>query len=133
MGVQRTKAGKEIEFARYQVATACRAAGILPIDSPEMDFRDAEQLERDAKFVRSIGFAGKYCIHPSQVDIVNGIFVPSDDEIAEARRIMEVYEEAEKQGLGAVGMDGLVVDRPVYVRAQRLLEFVEQQAEATKE
>ena len=133
LGVERTKIGKEIEWARYQVATACRAAGILPIDSPVMDFRDTEQLERESQFVRSIGFGGKYCIHPSQIEVINRVFLPSDEELSQARRIVEVYEEAEKQGLGAVGMDGLVVDRPVYVRAQNLLDFMAQQTEDMKE
>ena len=98
-----------------------------------MDFRDTEQLERESQFVRSIGFGGKYCIHPSQIEVINRVFQPTEEELSQARRIVEVYEEAEKQGLGAVGMDGLVVDRPVYVRAQNLLEFVAPQTEDMKE
>lgn len=121
MGVARTKPGNEIQHARYVVATACRAAGIIPIDTPELDFRDMPNLERDAQFARSIGYRGKYCIHPDQVAVVNRIFTPSEEEIKQARRVVEAYEEGERRGLGAVELDGAVVDRPVYVRAQALL------------
>jgi citrate lyase subunit beta/citryl-CoA lyase len=123
MGIQRSKEGREVEWPRYRMALACRAAGILPIDTPYMDFRDLEQLEREARLVRSMGYVGKYCIHPSQVEVVNKVFVPTQEEIAQARRVVAAYEEGERRGVGAVAMDGLVVDRPVYVRAQALLEL----------
>lgn len=122
LGITRTPLGEEIKWARYAVATACRVAGILAIDTPEPDFRNTEQLRRDASFVRSIGFRGKYCIHPDQVDVVNEVFQPSADEIAYAKRLVAVYEEGRARGLGAVGMDGVMVDWPVYIRAKNLLD-----------
>lgn len=126
MGIQRTPEAKEIEWGRYAVATACAAAGIAALDAPEMDYKNLDQLERDARFARSIGFQGKFCIHPTQVAVVNQVFQPTEDEIAAARRITAAYEEAERQGRGAIGLDGMVVDRPIYVRALALLANVDQ-------
>ncbi len=130
MNFNRTKGAKEVEWPRYQVAVACRAAGIQPIDTPYMDFRDTEGLQQEAQYVRSIGYAGKYCIHPTQVEIVNKAFLPSEQEIARAKRVIEFYKEAEKKGAGAISMDGFVVDRPVYVRALALLEQAGQKPES---
>jgi len=125
MGIQRTPEGKEVEWAKSAIAVACRAARIHPIDTPTMDFRDVSRLELDSTYSKSLGYRGKYCIHPDQVPVVNRLFAPSDDDIAMARRIIEVYEEAESRGVGAVGMDGQVVDWPIYVRAKNLLEWAE--------
>lgn len=122
IGIQRTPLGEEIKWARYAVATACRAAGVLAIDTVENDYRNEEQLRRDASLVRSIGFRGKYCIHPDQVPIVNEVFQPSADEVEYAKRVVAVYEEGRARGIGAVGMDGVLVDWPVYIRAKNLLE-----------
>ena len=121
MRIERTKASKEIEWARYRVAVACRAAGVQAIDAPEMDFQDMEQLERDGRFARSIGYTGKYCIHPGQVEVVNRMFAPTEEEVAYAKRVIEAYEQAERDGRGAVALDGVVIDRPVYLRARVLL------------
>jgi citrate lyase subunit beta/citryl-CoA lyase len=121
MRIERTKESKEIEWARYQIAVACRAAGVAAIDPPEMDFQDIEQLERDGRFARSIGYSGKYCIHPAQVEVVNRIFAATEEEIAYAKRVIEAYEQAEREGRGAVALDGVVIDRPVYLRARVLL------------
>lgn len=122
--IERTKASKEVEWARFMVAVACRAAGIAAVDPPEMDFQDMEQLERDARFARSIGYKGKFCIHPSQVEVVNRIFAPTEAEIEYAKRVVQAYEEAERQGRGAVSLEGTVIDRPVYLRAVNLLKQV---------
>ncbi len=124
MKIQRTPSSKEVEWARYAFTTACAAAGVAALDAPEMDYRNTDALQRDASFTRSIGFTGKFCIHPTQIPVVNRIYRPSETEIEEAQRIVEVYEQAERGGRGAIGMDGVVVDRPVYVRAQSLLERV---------
>ena len=121
MGIQRSPGATEVMWGRYAVATACAAAGIAALDAPEMDYKDLAQLERDAQFVRSIGFRGKFCIHPTQVAVVNQVFQPTEAEIAKAQRIVAAYEEAERQGRGAIGLDGTVVDRPIYARAQALL------------
>jgi len=124
MGVQRTRDSKELEYGRFAVATACIAYNVLPIDTPEPDYTDLDHLEKDAGFARSIGYKGKYCIHPAQVEVVNRLFMPTPEEIEHAKKVVDAYNDAEKQGLGAVALDGVMVDRPIVVRAWRLLEWL---------
>ena len=125
LGVMRTRESTEILFARYQLAVACTYAKILAADGPVMDFRDQELLEQDASFSRSIGFRGKYCIHPDQVATVNRIYSPREDELEFARKVVTAYEAGQKEGVGAVSMDGVVVDWPVYTRALAILKSVQ--------
>ncbi|MFQ5872646.1 MAG: HpcH/HpaI aldolase/citrate lyase family protein [Dehalococcoidia bacterium] len=125
MGIQRTKGGKEIEHARYVVATAASAAGILPLDTPFTDFRDPDGLKEDSLLAKSLGYKGKFCIHPSQVEIVNQVYQPSEEEVEYARKVVAAYKEGAEKGLGAVSLDGVMVDKPVYDRAITLLERVE--------
>ncbi|MBI4328478.1 MAG: CoA ester lyase [Chloroflexi bacterium] len=133
MHITRSKESAELEWARFQMATACNAAGVAAFDAPFMDIRDTEFLEKEARFMRSIGYRGKFCVHPTQVEIVNRVFQPSQAEVEEARRIVQAYEEGERQGRGAVALEGRVIDRPVYVRAVALLKSVEAQPNAAKE
>lgn len=123
LGVMRTRAGVEIEYARARVANAAVAAGLVPIDCPEPDYRDLEHFERDIRHARELGYRGKYCIHPSQVEIANRVFSPSADQLHWAARVRDAYEAGEREGLGAVGLDGAMVDRPIYVRALELLRW----------
>lgn len=125
MEVLRTKEAKESEWARYLVATACRAAGILAIDTPEPDFRDTASLRRTCEFTKSIGFRAKFCIHPDQVATVNQVYGPSEAEVAWARQALAAYAEGESRGLGAVGLNGVMIDRPVVVRAQRIIQWAD--------
>ncbi len=123
LGVMRTRAGVEIEYARARVANAAMAAGLVPIDCPEPDYQDLEHFERDIRHARELGYRGKYCIHPAQVEIANRVFSPSREQLAWAVRVRDAYEAGEREGLGAVGLDGAMVDRPVYVRAIELLRW----------
>jgi len=121
LGVMRTRGGVEIEYARARVANAALANGLVPIDCPEPDYRDLEHFERDITHARELGYRGKYCIHPAQVEIANRVFSPSERELGWATRVVDAYENGEREGLGAVGLDGAMIDRPVYVRARNLL------------
>jgi citrate lyase subunit beta/citryl-CoA lyase len=123
LGVMRTRGGLEIEYARARVANAALAAGLVPIDCPEPDYQDLEHFERDIRHARALGYRGKYCIHPAQVEVANRVFAPSQEQLAWAERVRDAYEAAEQQGLGAVGLDGAMVDRPIYVRALDLLQW----------
>jgi citrate lyase subunit beta/citryl-CoA lyase len=126
MGLRRSEAGREIEWPRAQLAAAAAAASLVPIDTPEPDYRDLERLERDATFARSLGFRGKYCIHPAQVEVVNRVFSPSAEEIAEAREIVRFLEkEGIAKGRAAVSVDGKMIDTPMYWQAKRLLQWAE--------
>jgi citrate lyase subunit beta/citryl-CoA lyase len=92
MRIQRTRDGEEIRWARTQVAVACHAARVTPIDTPDPDYTDLPYLEREMSLARSLGYLGKLCIHPTQVEIANRVFRPSDGEIADARTTVELFE-----------------------------------------
>ncbi len=124
MGVQRTREGEEVRWARSQVAIACRAAGIVAIDTPEPDYTDEAYLESQMQAARGLGYQGKLCIHPLQVQIANRVFRPSDGEVAEARVIVEAFErDGLAQGRAAIPLEGRMVDTPIYWRAKRLLDW----------
>ncbi len=134
MGLQRSEGAREIEWPRAQLATAAAAAGLVPIDTPEPDYTDLELLQRDATFARSLGFRGKYCIHPAQVEVVNRVFSPTAEEIAEAREVVRVLEkEGIAKGRAAVSVDGKMIDTPMYWQAKRLLQWAEAAGISTKE
>lgn len=134
MGLRRSEAAREIEWPRAQLATAAIAAGLVPIDTPEPDYTDMEHLARDAGFARSLGFRGKYCIHPGQVPVVNRVFSPTEEEVAEAREVVRLLEqEGIAKGRAAIPVDGRMIDTPIYWQAKRLLAWAEAAGVAAKE
>ena len=126
LGVRRTREGAELEYPRAQVAIAARSADLVPIDAPEADFRDLEHFERDITHARGLGFKGKFCIHPTQVDVANRVFAPSPEELEWSKCVVDASEEGERQGLGAVALDGQMIDRPIVLRARELLDWQRQ-------
>lgn len=105
---------------RSEIALASRLADLdPPIDSPSVAIEQAEEVEREARAARRLGFGGKLCIHPRQVAVVNAAFAPTADELAWATRVVEA---ARASGGAAVQVDGKMIDRPVILRAQRLLQ-----------
>ncbi|GLZ46924.1 citrate lyase subunit beta [Actinomycetospora sp. NBRC 106375] len=96
--------------ARSRVAVAARLGGLLAIDAPYPDYRDPEGYTREAQRASALGFDGKWAIHPDQIPIANGVFAPTDQEVAEARRAAAAYRAAEREGHGATGLDGRLVD-----------------------
>jgi len=86
-----------------------------------VDTRDAEGLAADCALARSLGFRAKACIHPGQVGAVNEAFAPTDRDVGRARAIVAAYERAAAEGLGAVALDGEMIDLPVVERARELL------------
>jgi malyl-CoA/(S)-citramalyl-CoA lyase len=97
-------------FAMARIANACRAFGLRPIDGPYTDFGDAEGYRACAARARALGFEGKWAIHPSQVALANEAFSPSADELTWARRTGELLAQAARDGQGAVGAEGVLVD-----------------------
>ena len=113
-----------LEQATRQTVMAARAAGILPLGfvGSLADYRDLAGFEAMARRGRALGFEGAFCIHPAQVDILNRAFGPTDAEADQARRVVATFEQALAEGLGAVGLDGVMLDGPVVERARRLLQ-----------
>ena len=89
-----------------------------PVDGPTTVVGDLRLLAEEARHARSIGFGGKLCIHPAQVDAVNDAFRASDDEISWARAIVAEFE---RRGGGVFLLDGEMVDQPVVIKARQLL------------
>ena len=121
MEIERNEDDREILFPRSQVAIAARAAGVLALDTPFFGFRDPDSLKLNSEQSKSIGFKGKFAIHPLQVEIINQCFSPSKKEISHAMEVIKVFEEAAANGRGSTSLNGQVVDVPVVKRAESLL------------
>ncbi len=103
---------------------AARAAGIMPLGmiGTVADYQDLDAVRENIRRSRKFGFEGASCIHPSVVPVLNEEMTPSTDEVDRARRIVEAYAGAEKEGLGAITVDGMMIDVPVAERAAALLK-----------
>jgi citrate lyase subunit beta/citryl-CoA lyase len=97
-------------FARQSIVVAARAVGAVPIDGPFADFNDPDGFDQEARAARASGFAGKWVIHPAQIDAANRAFTPTAVEAHHARTILDAYRRAEEQGTGAVAVGGAMVD-----------------------
>lgn len=122
LGIALTREGKELEYARSQIPIACRAAGIMPpIDTPWMiDLKDIDGLVADAKKAKAYGFQGKLVIHPNQIRPCHDVFTPAEEEIAKAKKIIDAFEEAERQGRAAIQLEGKFIDYAVVEKAKRI-------------
>jgi len=110
--------------ARARMIIACRAHGIDAIDGPFANFKDPEGYRREATWAAMLGAVGKWAIHPSQIEIANEVFAPTEREIDAARKMYEAYRAAEQAGAGAAGAGGVLVD----AAAQRIFEGVLERA-----
>lgn len=123
MQMERTPAGDELMYARHTIAVAARASGLPALDTVFPFLHDLEALLNEARVARRAGFAGKLLIHPEQIEPVTAVFTPSQEELVAARRRLEAYEQAGRDGRGATELDGVMVDAPVARRARDLLEL----------
>ena len=113
-------------YAQARMGVACRAYGLRPIDGPFGDFSDRDGFIAAAKRAAILGYEGKWAIHPSQVELANQVFTPSQEEVAKARRIMEAMEQAKREGKGAVSLDGRLIDIASIRLAENLLQKAQQ-------
>ena len=97
-------------YARSKIVVAARAAGIDAIDGPYADFRHPDGYREEATRSVTMGFTGKWAIHPSQIEIANEIYSPTKEEVDRARRLEAAYAKAENEGLGAITFDGVMID-----------------------
>jgi citrate lyase subunit beta / citryl-CoA lyase len=123
IGTQRTNEGRESIFARQMLVNAAKAAGIQAIDTVFSDVSDMEALRQSVLEAKSLGFEGKGCIHPRQIQVVHEAFSPTKEEIEKAKKIVDAFEEAEKKGLGVVSLGSKMIDPPVVKRAHRILHL----------
>ena len=116
--------GFTYELARSLTVLGAATAGVAAVETISADFKDLDALRARAEKVRRDGFRGMLAIHPAQVDVINAAFTPGAAEIAEAREIVAVF--AANPGVGAIGHNGGMLDRPHLSRAQALLAQVDE-------
>jgi citrate lyase subunit beta/citryl-CoA lyase len=97
-------------YARNKVIIAARAAGLDAVDGPYADFKNADGYRTECLRANVLGCVGKWAIHPSQIAIANEVFSPTQKAVDQARKLIEGYAKAEQEGLGAVAIDGVMVD-----------------------
>ena len=117
--------GAELEFARNMILNATRTAGIAAFDTVFTNMNDEEGFKREVEHIHELGFDGKSLINPRQIDMVNQIYQPSQAEIEDALDVQAAIEEAHRQGSGVISMNGQMVDRPVVLRAQRVIRLAQ--------
>ena len=120
---KRTKEGREIEYARTRLVVAARAAGVDVYDTPFTDVNDDEGIIVDAQLAKALGFTGKASISPRHVEIINGVFSPTQKEVDYAYEVMEAIALAKEQGKGAIALHGKMIDAPIVARAQRTIDM----------
>ena len=118
---------------RFAIALASRAAGLEgPLDTAHIAIQDLDGLRVSTLNAKKMGYTGKSCIHPSQVDVVNAVFTPTGQEIDRARRIVAAFVEAESAGSAAFKLDGVMIDYPVVDKARRLLAGLRERTNTDK-
>lgn len=127
LGITRTSSMAEMLFARSSIVTAARAHNLQStFDLVTTGFKSAEdqqQLASDARDGRCMGFSGKQCIHPSQIEAVNSAFTPNEKEVEWAVRVAVARKRVEAQGIGAWTLDGKMIDRPVEQKAMDIVRL----------
>ena len=113
-------------YARIMTLLAATAAGVQPLDTVFVDIRDSAGLRQECLEGAWMGFTGKITIHPNQVGIVNEVFTPSAEEVAESRELLAAFEENQKAGKMAFSFKGQMVDVPHLTRARTILERARQ-------
>jgi len=122
LGAIRGKDAIELTYVRQRLHVECVAAGVLSVDCP-YTFADAEGCETDARYARRLGYLAKLTNDPSHVAVVNRVMAPLEAEVREAQAIIAAFDTGSR-GLGnqQVQLDGRLLELPIYLNAQRLLE-----------
>ena len=123
MKTHRYPDGAELEFARNMILHAARAAGIAAFDTVFTNMNDVEGFQRETEHIHELGFDGKSLVNPRQIDWVNKVYEPTKKEIENALDVEAAIEEAHQKGSCVISMNGQMVDRPVVLRAQRVIRL----------
>jgi len=121
MGARRSREGWEILYARGAVVTAAAAYGLPAIDTVYIDLADTDGLAAECRFAQGMGFSGKLAIHPRQVAVINQLFSPTDEEMAQAQQLIDAFESQQAAGRGVFEMDGKMIDMPIVLAAQKVI------------
>ena len=115
-------------YAVSHMVVAARAHGLRPIDGPFGDFTDPDGFVAQANRAACLGCEGKWAIHPNQIALANEVNSPSEAEVTKAKRIIEAMEQAQKEGKGAVALDGRLIDIASIKQAEVMVQKAEQVA-----
>ena len=121
MEIERTKSGEELFNARMNVLWGAKAAGIQAIDSIFADVNDMDAPRKETELIKRLGFTGKCMVNPRQIDIIHDVFAPKQEEVDYALEVMDAIKRAREMGTGVISLKGKMIDRPVVVRAARVL------------
>lgn len=122
LGGERTPSNQEVLYARAHVALAARAHGREALDLVTIDVRDEAQFEKDAREGRAMGYTGKMCITPRQIELANRAYRPTAQQIAFAERVVAAWQAGQDRGEGVVTVDERMIDTPLVRQAQSVLE-----------
>jgi malyl-CoA/(S)-citramalyl-CoA lyase len=114
--------GHRWNFEMSRIVMAAKAHGLLAIDAPYGNFKDPTGLQRSAALACALGYDGKWAIHPDQIDIINQVFSPSKEDVDRAIKVLAAHKEAQEKGLGAVAVEGRMVDQATVRLARQLYE-----------
>jgi citrate lyase subunit beta / citryl-CoA lyase len=117
--------GTSLIVPRSLIVIAARSAHLDVLDTPYLDIRNAEGFRREVEQARELGFSGQLLIHPTQIEVANEVFAPSDVEIAEAKRIVSAIRESSEKGQGTTLLDGKLIGPPMLKRAYKVLAKAE--------
>ncbi|CAM3081864.1 citrate (pro-3S)-lyase subunit beta [Leuconostoc gasicomitatum] len=123
MKTHRYPDGQELLYARNVILHAARAAGIAAFDTVFTDLNDEAGFKRETELIHQLGFDGKSLINPRQIDMVNQVYQPLKKEIIVAQNVIAAIENAKQKGSGVISMNGQMVDRPVVLRAERVMRL----------
>lgn len=118
--------GLEYSYARAKIPVDARAAGIPALDSIWQKVDDLDGLQRDAKIAKRLGYAGKSIIHPKHIEPVHNVFVPSQNEIEWAKKVVSRLNQIQEKGdkRGAFKIDGRMIDAVHFKQAKLILDFI---------
>lgn len=119
---ERSPEGIELLFARCSILQAARAAGIQAFDTVYSNANNEEGFLAEAALIKQLGFDGKSLINPRQIELLHNLFAPTQKDVDQARRVIDAAEEAERNGLGVVSLNGKMIDAPIIDRAKLVLE-----------
>ncbi len=122
---QITKERWELYYPLIKIIVAARAANIDAVDSPYFDVKDPEGCEVNARQGKVLGYDGKSAIHPSQVEVINKVFTPTPEEIERAKKVIELYQNAEAEGKGATQLNGQLIEHVHVTISKRILKIAE--------
>ena len=114
--------GKSLFTARAMIALAARATGVIPIDTVHINVHDLKGLEENVKLARILGFEGMLILHPKEIEIAHKYFTPSKNEVTDAKEMLRLQEEAEKNNKGVAVMNGKFIGPPMVIAAKKILE-----------